>query len=98
MDARAPARSLARRETALLIGYATTTVILGGLTYALLHLFDDLMVFKTPGDAALSLIFLLLLYGAPGMFKSLLTLRTGNAWVHVWLTTRLCGTRSAIPA
>jgi hypothetical protein len=26
----------------------------------------------------------MLLYGAPGMFKSLLTLRTGNAWVHVW--------------
>lgn len=67
-----------------LTGSAATTVILGGLTYALLHFFDDWMVFKTPSDAALSLIFLLLLYGAPGMFKSLLTLRTGNAWVHVW--------------
>ncbi|HET7612415.1 MAG TPA: hypothetical protein VFK26_00715 [Gemmatimonadaceae bacterium] len=67
-----------------LTGSAATTVILGGLTYALLHFFDAWMVFKTPGDAALSLIFLLMLYVAPGMFKSLLTLRTGNAWVHVW--------------
>jgi hypothetical protein len=67
-----------------LTGSAATTVVLGGLTYALLHFFDDWMVFKTPGDAVLSVIFLLLLYSAPGMFKSLLTLRTGNAWVHVW--------------
>ncbi len=67
-----------------LTGSAATTVILGGVTYALLHFFDGWMVFKTPGDAVLSVIFLLMLYCAPGMFKSLLTLRTGNAWVHVW--------------
>lgn len=67
-----------------LTGSAATTVILGGLTYALLHFFDAWMVFKTPGDTVLSVIFLLMLYAAPGMFKSLLTLRTGNAWVHVW--------------
>jgi hypothetical protein len=28
--------------------------------------------------------FLLLTYAGPGMIKTLLTLRTGNAWVHVW--------------
>ena len=28
--------------------------------------------------------FLLLTYTGPGMIKTLLTLRTGNAWVHVW--------------
>ena len=32
--------------------------------------------------AALSLIFVLLQYFGPGMMKSVLTLRTGNAWVH----------------
>ena len=29
-----------------------------------------------------SLIFVLLQYLGPGMFKSVLTLHTGNAWVH----------------
>jgi hypothetical protein len=40
--------------------------------------------FNSPGNAALSVILLLLLYLGPGMFKTVLTLRTGNAWVHVW--------------
>ena len=61
-----------------------TTVILGGLTYTGLHFFDGWTVFTSPGDAVLSVIFLLLLYLGPGMFKTFLTLRTGNAWVHVW--------------
>jgi hypothetical protein len=41
-------------------------------------------MFGSPGDALLSAIFLLLTYFAPGMMKTVLTLRTGNAWVHVW--------------
>jgi hypothetical protein len=41
-------------------------------------------VFSTPANALLSVISLLLLYFGPGMFKTFLTLRTGNAWVHVW--------------
>jgi hypothetical protein len=32
----------------------------------------------------LSLIFVLLQYFGPGMIKSVLTLRTGNAWVHAF--------------
>ncbi|MDN5913964.1 MAG: hypothetical protein L0I76_02410 [Pseudonocardia sp.] len=60
------------------------TVILGGLTYALLHLFDGWTAFAGPTDALLSVLYLLLFYTAPGMFKTFLTLRTGNAWVHVW--------------
>jgi hypothetical protein len=63
---------------------AATTVILGGLTYTGLHFFDGWMAFQTPGDIVLSLIFLLLLYFGPGMFKTFVTLRTANAWVHVW--------------
>lgn len=61
-----------------------TTVILGGITYTALHFFDGWTVFRSPGDAVLSVIFLLLLYLGPGMIKAFLTLRTGNAWVHVW--------------
>jgi hypothetical protein len=67
-----------------LTGSAATTVILGGLTYTGLHFFDGWMAFQTPGDIVLSLIFLLLLYFGPGMFKTFVTLRTANAWVHVW--------------
>jgi hypothetical protein len=29
-------------------------------------------------------IFLMFQYFGPGMVKSVLTLRTGNAWVHLW--------------
>ena len=26
----------------------------------------------------------MLVYAVPGAFKTLLTVRTGNAWVHIW--------------
>lgn len=67
-----------------LTGSTVTTVILGGLTYTALHLWDAWTVFTSPGTAVLSIAFLVLTYFAPGMFKTVLTLRTGNAWVHVW--------------
>ena len=67
-----------------LTGSVATTTILGGLTYAAMHFWDAWMVFSSPRDALLSVIFLLLLYVPPGMVKTTLTLRTGNAWVHVW--------------
>jgi hypothetical protein len=67
-----------------LTGSIATTVLLGGLTYAAMHLVEGWSVFATPQDTALSLIFVVLTYLGPGMFKSFLTLRTGNAWVHVW--------------
>jgi len=65
-----------------LTGSATATVILGGLTYALMHLVEGWSLFATPRDTALSLLFVVLTYTGPGMFKSYVTLRTGNAWVH----------------
>lgn len=67
-----------------LSGSVPATVVLGGLTYAGLHFFDGWTVFATPRDAALSVAFVLLTYAVPGMFKSYITLRTGNAWAHVW--------------
>ena len=33
-------------------------------------------------DTGLSLVLVVLSYTGPGMIKSVLTLRTGNAWVH----------------
>jgi hypothetical protein len=65
-----------------LTGSVTATVMLGGLTYALMHLVEGWSVFATPREAALSLVFVFLQYTGPGMFKSFVTLRTGNAWVH----------------
>ncbi len=67
-----------------LTGSTASTVILGGLTYTLLHIWDAWTVFSTPGNAVLSVVFLVFTYLGPGMIKTLLTVRTGNAWVHVW--------------
>jgi hypothetical protein len=61
-----------------------TTVILGGVAYTVLHCFDAWLAYTTPAAAALSVIFLLFQYLGPSMIKTVLTLRTGNAWVHVW--------------
>jgi hypothetical protein len=65
-----------------LTGSFTATVILGGLTYAAMHLVEGWSNFSDPRDVALSLIFVVLTYVGPGMFKTYLTLRTGNAWIH----------------
>jgi hypothetical protein len=67
-----------------LTGSVATTVILGGVTYTLLHCFDGWMVFDSVNAVVLSVIFLFLQYFGPGMIKTVLTVRTGNAWVHVW--------------
>jgi hypothetical protein len=65
-----------------LTGSAISTVLLGGLTYAAMHIVEGWSAFDSPRNTALSLIFVLLTYVGPGMMKSMLTLRTGNAWVH----------------
>jgi hypothetical protein len=62
---------------------APLTFVLGGVTYACLHVFDGWTDFASPADAVLSLAYLLLFCTGPGMFKTYLTVRTGNAWVHV---------------
>jgi hypothetical protein len=67
-----------------LTGSIVDTVILGGVTYAALHLFEAWTLWDSPKNVALSLIFLMFQYFGPGMVKSVLTIRTGNAWVHVW--------------
>lgn len=65
-----------------LSGSPVITVLLGGLTYAGMHLVEGWSVFTTPRDVSLSLLFVLLQYFGPGMIKTFITLRTGNAWVH----------------
>ena len=65
-----------------LTGSAITATLLGGLTYAAMHIVEGWSAFDSPRHIALSLLFVLLQYFGPGMIKSVLTLRTGNAWVH----------------
>jgi len=67
-----------------LTGSVPATVALGGLTYALLHVTDGWTDFTSPTDVLLSVLYVLLFYPGPGMVKAFLTVRTGNAWVHVW--------------
>ena len=67
-----------------LTGSTATTVVLGGVTYTALHAWDAWTVLGTPSDALLSTVFLFFVYLTPGMVKTVLTVRTGNAWVHVW--------------
>jgi hypothetical protein len=65
-----------------LTGSAISTVLLGGLTYAGMHIVEGWSAFNSPRNAALSLLFVVFQYFGPGLIKSVLTLRTGNAWVH----------------
>jgi hypothetical protein len=67
-----------------LTGSAISAVLLGGLTYAAMHIVEGWSAFDSPRNSVLSLIFVLLQYFGPGMIKSVLTLRTGNAWVHAF--------------
>jgi hypothetical protein len=65
-----------------LTGSAISASLLGGLTYAAMHIVEGSSAFDSPRNVFLSLIFVLFTYFGSGMFKSVLTLRTGNAWVH----------------
>jgi hypothetical protein len=67
-----------------LTGSTAATVVLGGFTYAAMHLSEYWTRYDTPTHSALSVIFIVLFFGGPGMVKTYLTLRTGNAWVHLW--------------
>ncbi len=67
-----------------LTGSTAATVVLGGFTYAALHLSEYWTRYESGAHAVLSVSFIMLLFGGPGMVKSYLTQRTGNAWVHLW--------------
>lgn len=59
-------------------------IVLGGLTYTFVHLFDYWVVMTSVGAFAASMGGLFLQYFMPGVIKSVLTYRTGNPWVHLW--------------
>jgi hypothetical protein len=67
-----------------LTGSPVATVLLGGLSYAVLHVFEYWTLYDSLPHALLSIIIVLLTFVPPGLMKSYLTLRTANAWVHLW--------------
>ena len=58
--------------------------LVGAVSYPLMHVFESWTRYDSPYHAAVSVIFVLLTFFPAGVMKSYLTLRTGNAWVHMW--------------
>ena len=69
---------------ARLTGSVVATTLLGAVSYAVVHLFEYWTVYDSARHSMLSVIFILLTFVNPGLVKSYLTVRTGNAWVHLW--------------
>jgi hypothetical protein len=58
--------------------------LLGAASYPAMHIFESWTHYDTPAHAAASVIMAFLTFFPPGLMKSFLTVRTGNAWVHMW--------------
>jgi hypothetical protein len=61
-----------------------TAFLLGAASYPAIHVFESWTRYDSPAHSAASLMAVFLLFFPAGLMKSFLTLRTGNAWVHVW--------------
>jgi hypothetical protein len=61
-----------------------TAFLLGAASYPAMHLFESWTRYDTFTDSVLSVIVVFLTFFPPGVMKSFLTMRTGNAWVHMW--------------
>jgi hypothetical protein len=59
-------------------------VLLGAVSYAALHVTEYWTVYNSFSNGVLSVVFVLLTFFWPGLIKSFLTVRTSNAWVHLW--------------
>jgi hypothetical protein len=65
-------------------GSQVAAVVGGGVAYASLHMIDSFTDFSSFQMSVLSIALVYLAYFGPGMFKAFITLRTTNAWTHVW--------------
>jgi hypothetical protein len=61
-----------------------TAFLLGAASYPAIHIFETWTRYDTVSNSIVSVIFVFLFFFPPGMVKSFLTMRTGNAWVHMW--------------
>jgi hypothetical protein len=61
-----------------------TAFLLGAASYPAMHVFESWTRYDTLSHSVLSVIVVFLFFFPPGVMKSFLTIRTGNAWVHMW--------------
>jgi hypothetical protein len=61
-----------------------TAFLLGAASYPAIHIFESFTRYDSPYHSLISAIFVFLLFFPAGVMKSFLTMRTGNAWVHMW--------------
>jgi hypothetical protein len=61
-----------------------TAYLLGAASYPAMHVFESWTRYDSVSHSAFSIIMVFLTFFPPGLMKSFLTMRTGNAWVHVW--------------
>src|ERR1700734_439451 len=61
-----------------------TAFLLGAASYPAMHVFESWTRYDSLANYLLSVILVFLIFLPPGLMKSVLALRTGNAWVHVW--------------
>ena len=66
------------------LGSPMTAFLLGAASYPAMHVFESWTMYDSLAHSALSVMVVFLFFFPPGVMKSFLTLRTGNAWVHVW--------------
>jgi hypothetical protein len=61
-----------------------TAYLLGAMSYPISHVFEAWTQYGSVAQGAASLMLVFLTFFPPGLMKSFLTIRTGNAWVHLW--------------
>jgi hypothetical protein len=61
-----------------------TAFLLGAASYPTMHIFESWTLYNTVDHAIISVAFVFLTFFPAGLVKSYLTMRTGNAWVHLW--------------
>jgi hypothetical protein len=61
-----------------------TSFLLGAASYPAMHIFESWTRYDSVPHSLVSLVFVFLTFFPPGVMKSFLTVRTGNAWVHLW--------------
>ena len=66
------------------LGSPMTAFLLGAASYPAMHVFESWTRYDSPAHSVLSVIVVFLFFFPPGVMKSFLTMRTGNAWVHMW--------------
>src|ERR1700723_2215924 len=61
-----------------------TAFLLGAASYPAMHVFESWTRYDSLSNSVLSVLVVFLFFFPPGIMKSFLTVRTGNAWVHLW--------------